>query len=590
MDRGDGPDIDLQIIGRTEINANAQAGATAAALQALGDIQGRKFRINYANRGSQPAKGATLRINIPEALRDGKFDIRAPGIPDSDLNIGSSGIDGLLPDLQPGDRGTIVLSWTGCLTCVVASDVQLDLQMETVSVKATLAGDINPGNDEASWTAGNPQFPGVVRFLTNDGLPYPYRRALTCQSPMIHGSGFKPNTNIFVHISAAKVAEVMSDANGAFDYQLDVDDGQHDITVGYSAQMPGENGLRLALDSTRRLDPMSLRFTGPNGLVVMPDPGFLLRNNGNFSNLKLPSGGEFDISVASCPKADVQSVGFVVDGPYTVAKPNDDDCEPKGSDACGPWSARITVPDTAAVGGVHAASAGAATEVPFSLLVSAADATEISESTIEVAATGTVRDATSNQPLENATVTLLQTLGDALNAAFAVWDSSSLGQSNPQTTGADGIYTYASPEGTLRLSVARSGYQSYTTADFASDGGIIERDILLSPEVAAKTTHTVEMTENGFEPAYLAVRPGSVVQFVNVDLDDHTATGSSWDSGLLAASNSYKVKLDSEGTFNYEDENGISSATIVVDKNAPEVDDGNFGVDEPTIYLPIVMK
>ena len=393
---------------------------------------------------------------------------------------------------------------------------------------------------------------------------------------------YQDGDDLFLRINGADMGKITPNADGSFDLPGNLGDGMYEIEVSVGNR---SMDLHLDIDSGRTLDPMSLRFTGPNGLVVMPDPGFFMRNGGSFSTLKLLTSGEYDLSVASCPNADVRSVGFVVDGPYTRANANSDDCEPRGSDACGPWSAKVNVPAT-----IQAASANsAAGEVPFSIIVTTDDTQEIIDSTMEVAAAGIVRDAATNKPLEKAVVTLLQSLGDSLNAVFAAWDGSSLGQSNPQTTAGDGLYTFTGPEGNLRLSVTRSGYQPYTTEEFASDGSLIGRDIALSPEVAKATTHVVEMTENGFEPGVLWVKPGSVVEFVNVDLVDHRAEGSSWTSGLLATGASYKVELNAEGTFDYDD-GANSSATIIVSKLAPEPGGGGSFGDDQAIFLPIVLK
>ncbi|MEZ4622465.1 MAG: hypothetical protein R2867_44155 [Caldilineaceae bacterium] len=40
--------------------------------------------------------------------------------------------------------------------------------------------------------------------------------------------------------------------------------------------------------------------------------------------------------------------------------------------------------------------------------------------------------------------------------------------------------------------------------------------------------------------------PGSVVEFINIDLVDHGAVGTAWDSGLLATGAKLQSEIDAE--------------------------------------------
>jgi hypothetical protein len=64
---------------------------------------------------------------------------------------------------------------------------------------------------------------------------------------------------------------------------------------------------------------------------------------------------------------------------------------------------------------------------------------------------------------------------------------------------------------------------------------------------------------------------------VNVDLAEHTATGDVWDSGVLAAGQSYQYKLNAPGRYSYTDNgNPLEEAMIVVEGSR--------------LYLPIVLR
>ena len=91
------------------------------------------------------------------------------------------------------------------------------------------------------------------------------------------------------------------------------------------------------------------------------------------------------------------------------------------------------------------------------------------------------------------------------------------------------------------------------------------------------------MTEDGFELAELAVRPGSSVTFVNLDLDEHTATGAGWDTGVLRPGESFTVQVETAGAFPYIDEvERLNRGRILVDPNTPPT--GN------RTWLPLIRR
>ena len=75
----------------------------------------------------------------------------------------------------------------------------------------------------------------------------------------------------------------------------------------------------------------------------------------------------------------------------------------------------------------------------------------------------------------------------------------------------------------------------------------------------------------------MKVTPGSIIAWVNVSLNEHTATGDVWDSGVLGAGQSYRFRLNTLGTQAYSDDaNPLNTAVIVVEFNR--------------LYLPIIMR
>ena len=127
----------------------------SAAADKLGNFEIQDFKIEYGNRGTRPAQGATLTVQIPPQLRGNQLvTLQAPGIASGSIVRQLDSIQFALPVLQPGESGEIVLGWYGCLTCTVAasnaSDVQMDVQ---AAAQVTLAGDIDSVNNQSSATA-----------------------------------------------------------------------------------------------------------------------------------------------------------------------------------------------------------------------------------------------------------------------------------------------------------------------------------------------------------------------------------------------------------------------------------------------------
>jgi plastocyanin len=158
-----------------------------------------------------------------------------------------------------------------------------------------------------------------------------------------------------------------------------------------------------------------------------------------------------------------------------------------------------------------------------------------------------------------------------------------------QTTGPDGTYAFSVHQGTYRLRAQKAGYQTYLSPSEEVDGIWAGRDILLMPRFAAAAAasataiYQVHMTGDGYELPELAVRTGSVVEFVNLDLDEHTATGESWDSGVLGPGESFKVAASANGVFPYGDqEEPLRRGRIVVWPNAPLP--GRY------IWLPLTLR
>jgi len=208
----------------------------------------------------------------------------------------------------------------------------------------------------------------------------------------------------------------------------------------------------------------------------------------------------------------------------------------------------------------------------------------------------TVVDASSGQAVDGADFLIWQQNVAAAGPQASPWEAHAFGQSNPQTTDENGQFSFIAPAGVYGLTAQIDGFQPFRAGPFRLQGAFPARTIVLTPVQTGTRTVRVRITEDGFDPPVLRVEPGTVIEWVNVDLgvattasgtpDGVTASadgGMNWDSGLLSAGERYRMTFTKEGEYTYVDsENPASQATIRVLPPAPETD--------ASIFLPIVTR
>ena len=72
-----------------------------------------------------------------------------------------------------------------------------------------------------------------------------------------------------------------------------------------------------------------------------------------------------------------------------------------------------------------------------------------------------------------------------------------------------------------------------------------------TPPPSANDKNTVIIENYQFQPEEITIKSGETVTWINKDSVKHTATGDTFDSGLLAKDESYQQKFDQAGTYNY---------------------------------------
>ncbi|MDQ3248574.1 MAG: carboxypeptidase regulatory-like domain-containing protein, partial [Chloroflexota bacterium] len=491
----------------------------------------------------------------------------APGIPSGDILDNGETIQFLLPTIEQDNIIAILIG-----LAIPPNDG--NNKEYAASAMVNLTGDIDPSNNEDSVIVQNPPpapVIGVFMDYTDDAL-LDYLaggRAATCQANPTLGGQAAPNSTVEILIDGRVAGTANADSAGSFRYPVMLRNGLRRIAVRYpgGVQAAGTDvtalieaqsihTLLLKVDSSLPLDPLSLTFTDSGGRVVHPQTLAAAFQGTQIGALNLRSGESYAVGINRCVNDPNLTLRIELENTLIANLLHDEDGD-------GRYTGSFTFD-----AGVQAAAVAANAQLRFNVTTGGAEQRFITA--LQPLTAGIVRHASSGQPLAGASVTALAVAG--------------LAQPTPALTGADGGYSFNVPDGLYRLTVGLAGYQPYRSAELAVTTGALAQNIALTPALSDAATHTILITENGFEPALLTVPPGSVIEWVNISLLEHSATqASSWDSGLLAMGDSYKVRLDSQGTYSYADDtDGLNQATIVV------AGGGTSGAKQ--VFLPLVNR
>ncbi|MFN8468604.1 MAG: DNRLRE domain-containing protein [Caldilineaceae bacterium] len=583
---GGGPDVEVQM-------------AASSRDESGGDLQ--VFKIDYANIGAAGATRATLEFQIPEKLRGQQPAlVKGSDATRESISFNFDRLSVQLPTMAPNTGGSLVLGWYGCITCTLAAaSERIDATPGAATVdfaanvKITVPGDVDTSNNEASATArGLLSSPIVGSFMdyTDDACTdrVLYGPVATNKSSIELRGKAAPNSIIAILIGLQQFATVTSDANGSFSYTITLPPGVHRIHAEYANQVGQLSAAAVSINAPRDMasglptgqvvikvdptlpfDPMSTCFADSKGRsYAVPTLGYSFGATQTGSWLR--SGETYAISV----NADTGELNRY----FTLTFEDVLITSLVDTDGDGTYQGTATFPAL-----LNAAGANAAAATSTLRLIVGSSAGENSYSVeVGTAVDGVISSRATGQPLANASVSALLAQGTSDGSLFYTAGANQPGESNPQVTGADGRYSYSASSGIYRIDVAAAGYQSYRSGDIDAGATSLAQNIALAPAIAEAPATTIYITANGYMPAAAAVAPGSVVEFVNLDLVDHSSTGGSWDSGMLATGQSFKVMFAAEGSYSYGDAaNPLLQGGVKVAEGAD--------IDEH-IYLPMVRR
>jgi hypothetical protein len=512
------------------------------------------FRLDYTNEGARPATGATLVFSVPQQLRGIEPTLlRAPGIAQAGIQRNADTISFSLPRLDPAETGAIVVGWAG-----------LDQAGGyEAGVEALLGGDSDPSDNRATVSVAGSEVGPQVALRGGEGTSWGFADS-TCRTTVDLAGLGTPGERAELLLDGKPSASALIESEGIFYATLpNLAPGLHTIQaapeggVGTAIVSPRDaaSGLptgKIVVDPTLPVDPLSLTFTDSQGRSFHPSTlGWSLGASNPISLLK--PGETYEVTIDSCVDDPNQRVSLSIIGVLIGLLRADD----------GSFSGSFTYNPTAREGLMQTSAAPR-------LLVTTGDAQRSFDLAIGPATPGIARNALDGAPLDGLSLSLLSAAGRA-------WPADALGQPNPQTTGADGAYSFSAPAELLRIEARRTGFQPYRSLPLTPTGGLLARDIALTPELAGTPDLTIYVSENGFTPALASVAPGSLIEWVNLDLEEHSASGPGWDSGALVPGERFRLRLDRAGSYSYAD-GGNPAATALI-----EVQGGG-------IFLPLVAR
>lgn len=572
---GAGPDVDVDLSGEAHWDVKQNPPLRATVVTTTGEI---RFKIDYSNIGSRAANGAVLTFSIPTALQGiSPTMLHAPGIPAGNITRTDTAVSFLLPYIEQDNVYRIMLGWATFPGSLAANQANA-VGSYTPSVNVHLPGDLDLSNNSVTTTL-TPTRPSPIIAILIGLIADPWGTAeTTCRTTVDFVGQGAPGESVNIFLDGQPAGSALLDEEGIFYFQLtDLSAGRHRVTARYTDGSPlrpeiqsprdvasGQATGLIDVNPSLPIDPKSLTFTDSQGRKYHPPTlGYSFGATQTGSWLK--AGETYEVGVNSCSNAPNQSIKVTFED-ILIGRLRDDDGD-------GRYTGTFTYNSIAPRGPT---AAGAASQYRFSVTNGGLEQSYDLSVQSQVAAT--VRDALTQQPVANAALTLLGAqLEVGSEAIFSPWTSAALGQPNPQTTGIDGAYNFNSPGRLNRVDAVRSGYQPYRSYDLVAEDGTITQDIDLTPEIAGAATHIVYITEHGFEPATLKVAPGSIIEWVNVDLAEHTATHATWDSGVLSAGQSYKFKLNTQGTYTYADTTHPGNVAVIV-------------VEGYRLHLPLVLR
>jgi uncharacterized repeat protein (TIGR01451 family) len=536
--------------------------------------ESRVWNVNWSAHYKNIGGMAVTDVEVIDTLSSGQKLVKVHSFPPVTRTIHGATLTFTVGTLVPGKTGHVFIRTSVPLTTAPGTVL-------TNTITITGHSDSDFSNNSQAVTVTVPLLPPVIA--------YPRPGTLCSGLFTITGRVQPPGAIVEVFINSVSVTTVTADALGRWLHPVNLPDGNYAIQAraryGSLTSLPSPPVL-VTVDSSMAWSPLSLRFVSEYGHVAIPKDADGNADEDSWTVFLRP-GLTYTVTVFSCcddPNASV-----------TLELPDGQVIHLEDSDGDGWYVGTFTVPEaTSPMSG------------SIRLCVTCYNIRYCSDGEVLIDPEGVVFDVIAGQAsglLEEAVVACYEGQTDMGSGEtfYSSWDAASYGgQVNPQTTAADGYFSFFTPAGVYQLDVFKENYQPYRSWDLVVVSELVEFNVPLTPDTTEEADSAISINESGFDPPVLTVEPGAIVEWTNIGDAPHTATSitptariegvglldlsntDGWDSGLLGSGETYKRQLNTVGSYYYYDhENPAYTGLIVVEEAVEE---------KYPIYLPLVLR
>ena len=513
-------DVAIQKRGAMRTDINTPITGTASADDHV------VWQIRYANLGGADATNVVITDDLTQAGNKATFVVTSvPSVPHT-----------LSGNTLTFNIGTLPAGAEGVIMVELARQLAGHIYTNTVTISATNDTDASNNNAQAQIRHKFLQPPIILNPLdgtTCDGIFTGARTLLGITTEF---------AVVDLYVDGVLTATLNAGGSGYFRHDMVLPDGPH--TLHAVARLNGHESIGaerlIIVNRALSFDPISLRFIDSVGRHFRPTDGNGRTDESGWS-VHLAANSSYTATVRLCCESPTAQVTLNVSGSDLALT------DPDGDDVYqGAFSTTAAGPVTA------------------TLTVECDGVTNETQSQVLIDPEGVVSDRNTGAPLSGAQTVCLQQ--DAAGAGYSVWPAENFGQINPQTTLANGYFSFWTPMGVYRIDVNKAGYQPYRSPDLQVISTPVRHDVALTPLTGETPQITIAIGEGGLQPANVKVPPGAVIAFVNTDTRERgvrglpgsageahesgvAAVAGSFDSGALGAAQRYTVKLSAPGSY-----------------------------------------
>ena len=507
------------------------------------------WHMDYGNSGTATANNVGVTDVFPTGMSYASSSSNPNHEPPA---VGGTSATWSIGTLAPGDNGFIDLWLYAPATSMPSGTIITN----TATISTTTPGD-DPTNNTSSASGIIPLMPPRITWPL---------AGTTCSGNITVTGTSALGTVVDVYVDGGLVGTATTDGSGNWSLPVTgLTDGAHAIyavaRLGANTSPPSPTVV-VIVDSTLTWDPLSLTFTAYYG--GSPYVQHIMNGSGRADptgwtvRLRPPFTYTVDVHVCCDDPATAQVTLTVGITPYVM------------SHIGGGWFQTV-------IPGVTNPS------VPMSLACTCDGTTTTGDGTGLIDPDGYVFDVDTGVDKTDPIVNLLGRTVTALeeddSSNWNRWPAELYeAQINPQVTGVDGYYSFFTPPGNYRITVAGDAlYQPYRSWTLTVVDTPQHLDVPLT-KVSASAQAAVSVDASGFQPSAIQVWQGATVSWQNTELTDgdfHSATSdldaraNTWgfDSGLLDRDQTYQRQFNNIGMFTYFDvENTGATGSVQVCK------------------------